>query len=51
MDSVPFVVSPKILRKNEDNSELKVRDAATGEGLQGARLHVRNITREERFSR
>merc|ERR1719382_319769 len=28
-----------------------VRDAATGEGLQGARLHVRNITREERFTR
>merc|ERR1712083_282920 len=28
-----------------------VRDAATGEGLQGARLHIRNITREERFSR
>merc|ERR1712183_834153 len=28
-----------------------VRDAATGEGLQGARVHVRNITREDRFTR
>merc|ERR1711935_830590 len=28
-----------------------VRDAATGEGLQGARVHIRNITREGRFSR
>merc|ERR1712211_153338 len=28
-----------------------VRDAATGEGLQGARVHLRNITREGRFSR
>merc|ERR1712108_75297 len=28
-----------------------VRDAATGEGLQGARLHIRNITREDRFTR
>merc|ERR1712226_1461141 len=28
-----------------------VRDAATGEGLQGARVHIRNITREDRFTR
>merc|ERR1712223_2260872 len=28
-----------------------VRDAATGEGLQGASVHIRNITREDRFTR
>ena len=31
--------------------KLKVRDAATGEGLQGASVHIRNITREDRFTR
>merc|ERR1711983_292101 len=28
-----------------------VRDAATGEGQKGARVHIRNITREDRFTR
>ena len=39
------------LRSNQHVSCLQVRDANTGEGIAGATVHVRNITRVDRHAR